>query len=214
MHSTGNIYAQHNLERRGRGFALFEQERAAFLQQAIGSGKKIIDLGSRDGTLTKYLVKDNEVWAADIDRASLAYLKERLPEVETVQLDLNEGTWDLPQGYFDAVVLAETLEHLYYPERVLERIKGLLKEDGILIGSVPNGFSLKNRIRLLFGKKQHSSLADPTHINHFAYSELLGLLSKTFRKATIYPLIQPKYRALARLSPSLFSFSLLFWAKK
>jgi len=214
MQSTSDIYQQHNLEKRGRGFALFERERGHFLQNAIGEGKRVIDLGSRDGTLTKYIMKGNEVWAADIDRASLAYLKERLPEVETVELDLNDGAWDLPREYFDVVILAETLEHLYYPERVLERIHGLLKPGGVLIGSVPNGFSLKNRIRLLLGQKQYSSLADPTHINHFSYFELLALLSKIFKKATLYPLIQPKYRWLSKLSPNLFSFSLLFWAKK
>lgn len=214
MQSTSDIYQQHNAEKRGRGFALFERERGAFFAKAVGKGKKVIDLGSRDGTLTKYIAQDNEVWAADVDRAALAYLKERLPEVETVFADLNADAWDLPSGYFDAVMLAETLEHLYYPERVLSRIAGLLCEGGILVGSVPNAFSLKNRLRLFLGRKKYSSLGDPTHINHFSLRELYGLLSKEYKEVRIYPLIQPKYRLLARVSPGLFSFTLIFWARK
>lgn len=214
MKSTASMYEKHNLEQRGRGFVLFEKERGAFISTAIGSGKKVIDLGSRDGSLTKYIAQGNEVWAADIDQAALVYLKEKLPSVEIVHLDLNKDEWDIPRNYFDAVVFAETLEHLYYPERVLERISGLLKTGGILVGSVPNAFSLKNRFRMLFGKKEHSSLGDPTHVNHFSYRELSGLLSKYFKQVRIYPLIQPKYRWLSKLSPNLFSFTLLFWAKK
>jgi|TARA_B100001971_G_C18155161_1_gene518079 2-polyprenyl-3-methyl-5-hydroxy-6-metoxy-1,4-benzoquinol methylase len=214
MESTSQIYAKHNLEKRGRGFVLFERERGGFISNAIGKGKKIVDLGSRDGSLTKYVAQENEVWAVDIDKAALAYLKEMMPSIETMYLDLNQDNWDLPKNYFDAVVTAETLEHLYYPENVLARISDLLKNGGIIAGSVPNAFSLKNRVRMFFGKKQHSSLGDPTHINHFSFTELEELLKKYFKQVRIYPLIQPKYRWLSKISPKLFSFSLLFWAKK
>jgi len=61
MESTSQIYAKHNLEKRGRGFVLFERERGGFISNAIGKGKKIVDLGSRDGSLTKYVAQENEV---------------------------------------------------------------------------------------------------------------------------------------------------------
>ena len=106
------------------------------------------------------------------------------------------------------------LEHLYYPEEVLKRLSKIIKPGGLLLGSVPNAFSLKNRLRLFFGQKQHTSLEDPTHINHFSYSELLKILNKDFQGAEIIPIIQKKYKFLSKISPSLFSFMLFFRVKK
>lgn len=213
MNNIGDIYAKHNLESRGREFLILGNERKEILKKYIGSGLKICDLGSRDGALVKDFIASNEVWCVDFDPAALAYLAQKYA-VKTVNLDLNQANWDLPQNYFDVVLLSEVLEHLYYPEAVLARIEKILKPGGVLLGTVPNAFSLKNRIRLFLGKKQGTPLSDPTHINHFAYYELKGILAKNFAQVEMLPIIQKKYQALAKMFPSLISFMLFFVARK
>ncbi len=44
----------------------------------------------------------------------------------------------LAPGRFDMVVTLETLEHLVEPEAALRRFAALLKDDGLLVASVPN----------------------------------------------------------------------------
>ena len=214
MDNIAKIYAKHNLEMRGRDFLILGEERKNLLRKYIkGQGLKICDIGSRDGALTGEFVKDNEFWAVDFDKEALDFLADKY-NVKTVYQDLNAENWSLPDNYFDVVVFSEVLEHLYYPTRVLEKLSKILKKDsGILLGSVPNAFSLKNRLRLLLAKKKGTPLEDPTHINHFLYSELLTMLKKDFKEVELVPLIQKKYQWLSKISPSLFSFMLFFKAK-
>jgi 2-polyprenyl-3-methyl-5-hydroxy-6-metoxy-1,4-benzoquinol methylase len=97
------------------------------LKNFIGAGKKILDLGCRDGTLTKYYVEGNHVLGVDIDVKALEIAKKNLG-VETLEMDLN-GDWkELGDKTFDIIVAGEVLEHLYYPERVIKKIKERLNK--------------------------------------------------------------------------------------
>jgi len=78
--------------------------------------------------------------------------------------------------------------------------------------SVPNAFSLKNRIRLLFGLKKNTPLSDPTHINHFTYAELESLLRAHFSNVEVYGI--GRHKMLARVWPGMMAFNFVFVAKK
>ncbi len=119
--------------------------------------------------------------------------------------------WEIEKGVYDAVVAGEVLEHLYYPDTVLGKVSAVLKEDGVLLGSVPNAFSLINRVRLFLGNKKGTPLSDPTHINHFKRRELMMRLKKHFNDVTIEPL--GKYAWLDKFVPGMFSFMFLFEAR-
>ena len=215
MGSIAKIYEKHNLEKRGRDFLILGEERKELLRKYIkGENLKICDIGSRDGALSGEFVKNNEFWAVDFDKEALDFMANKY-KVKTIYQDLNFDNWSLPDNYFDVVIFSEVLEHVYYPERVLKKISKIIKQDsGILLGTVPNAFSLKNRLRLFFGVKKGTPLEDPTHINHFLYSELLAILKKDFKDVEVIPMIQKKYKFLSNISPSLFSFMLFFKAKK
>ena len=104
----------------------------------------------------------------------------------------------------------EVLEHLYYPEKVVGKIATRLNSGGQLVGSVPNAFSLKNRLRYLVGSKRYTPLSDPTHITQFNESELRAMLNKYFSQVEIRGL--GRYQKLAKWSPNLFAFDLFFIA--
>lgn len=204
-------YTHHHTAGGRRGRTMFGQKRGDFLRNHIGTGKKILDIGCRDGELTQEFYKGNKVLGLDIDSKALETLKSNLPEVETKKVDLH-ADWELPASVFDVVVAGEVLEHLYYPDIVLNKIHSVLKDGGILVGSVPNGFSLINRVRLFLGIKKGTTLHDPTHINHFKRAELAELLSKQYSSHEIVPL--GKYAFLDKFWPGMFSFMHLFVARK
>lgn len=208
--SLGEIYKIHHKERRRPFFVLQGEVRGNFLKERISSGKKVLDIGCRDGALTEYYAKGNDVIGVDIDKEALNRAKNKLG-IETMSFDLN-GDWPFNEGTFDFIVAAEVIEHIYYPDIVFSKINKLLKPGGTLLGSLPNAFSLMNRFRYLFGTKKGTPLQDPTHINHFSRKELEALLKANFSSFKIYPL--GKYAFLERLFPGLFSFMMMFEAKK
>ncbi len=210
MPSIGELYSKHNKEQRGRGFVIFGRERGELFAKWLGKGKKILDLGCRDCALTRSYSGGNEILGVDIDRGGLDICQKDLG-IKTKTMDLN-GDWDLPENSFDGVVAAELLEHLYYPEQVLQKIYKALKSGGVLVGSVPHAFSLINRLRILSGKKEGTPLADPTHINHFSYGEFEKMLKNVFSEAEIVPFTRWKF--LGKMFPRYFSFMLFFRCKK
>ena len=205
-----HIYRSHHQKNRGEFFAILADERGGFLKKHIGTGKKVLDIGCRDGALTRSYASGNTVTGLDIDSEALAKAAGSLG-IETKRADLN-GEWGIAADSYDVVVAAEVIEHLYFPDQVLKKIHVVLRPGGILLGSVPNAFSLKNRIKYLFGIKRGTPLSDPTHINQFSRKEFLSLLENNFSEAEIIPL--GRFAFLDRFFPGLFSFDLLFHAKK
>ncbi len=204
-----SVYQYHHKKNRKEKFVLFGKERGEIFQKWIGKNKKVLDIGCRDGELTKYYVSGNDVLGVDIDKNALERCGRNLG-IKTKWLDLN-GNWKLGSERFDVVVAAEILEHLYYPKSILKKIKKVLKKGGILIGSVPNAFNLKNRLRILFGRKKGTPLQDPTHINHFSYKELEQILNREFKHVEIYPI--GKHKNLIKLFPGMCSYLLIFKCK-
>lgn len=202
------VYQKHHTDLNKRGISIFKDIRGEFLKTRIGEGKKVLDIGCRDGVLTKQYYLNNEVLGVDIDEQALSDLKKEI-QIDVKKMDLN-GEWDLEKNYYDFVVAGEVIEHLYYPKEVCKKISMVLKKDGKLLGSVPNAFNLKNRIRLFFGKKKNTPLSDPTHINHFTRKELEEILKMYFEKVEITPL--GKYAFLDKFFPGVFSFMFLFEA--
>jgi 2-polyprenyl-3-methyl-5-hydroxy-6-metoxy-1,4-benzoquinol methylase len=208
--TLSGIYERHHAANRGAGYAILGKERGALIAHLIGQGKNVLDIGCRDGALTEWFVQGNEVTGVDIDAAALQRTSERLG-IKTILGDVN-GDWsEFGQGY-DVVVMGEILEHLYFPEEVLDRVLRVLNEGGMLIGTVPNAFSLKNRVRYALGRKKHTPLSDPTHINHFLYGELDEMLAKRFARHEIRGL--GRYTKLAAKLPQWFAFDLLFIGRK
>lgn len=208
MQALESIYTHHHSHSREEGFVLMGDERGGFLRDHIGKGKNVLDIGCRDGALTSFFTEGNTVTGIDIDSSALQ--RASALGITTQQVDLN-GEWGIPPHSFDVVVAAEVVEHLYYPRLVIEKIHNVLKEEGVLFGSVPNAFSLKHRLRYLCMQKKGTPLEDPTHINHFTVAELHALLSEFFDEVHIYGL--GRYKRLIRLSPQSFAFDLMFEAK-
>ncbi len=196
----------------GGGFSSFHTERGELFASWVGRGNKVLDIGCRDGRLARYFLEaGNQVTGLDIDSGAL---KQCPPEMKTEHHDLN-GDWHLQhQNEFDVVVISEVMEHLYYPDQVIQKILSVLKPGGWLIGSVPNAFNLKNRFRLFFGQIQNTPLGEPTHINQFSYQLLHSLLRRHFSDCTIGAIGRPTWRLFSSIFPGLGGFLLTFRAQK
>jgi 2-polyprenyl-3-methyl-5-hydroxy-6-metoxy-1,4-benzoquinol methylase len=176
------------------------RERGLYLAEWIGKGKEVLDLGCRDGELTRYFCADNKVLGVDVDRKALDLAKDKLG-IETRWVDLNVEFPFAPES-FDVVVACEVLEHVYHPQMVVERIHSALRPGRLFAGSVPNAFRFGNRMKFLLGQDFDK---DPMHLHVFSRAKLRTMLSEHFRDVEIVPVggcIVPGLR-ISRRTPRL-----------
>src|ERR671931_326961 len=155
-------YAAYHAEAGRYGFSYRLEERGPALATWVGRGRRVLDLGCRDGSLTRYYATDNTVTGVDIDRAALARARETLG-IETVWLNLNSEGLPFAPATFDIVVAGEVLEHVLAPEDVVVEARRVLVSGGRFVGSVPNSFHWRERLAFLRGR----SFEDPTHLHLF-----------------------------------------------
>lgn len=179
--------------------------RLAFLSREVGTGRDVIELGCRDGSLLAHFMAGNRVTGCDIDRAALRSCAEK-HGIPTHLVNLNESL-PFEAASYDVVVLSEVLEHLPYPALTLAEIARILRPGGRLVGSVPNGERLRNRLRFLTTGRVEP---DPTHLHHFGPRSLAVVLGEHFGRVRV----EAVAGRFAPLSPRLFANYLLFVAEE
>jgi SAM-dependent methyltransferase len=70
-----DLYVSYHQEKGKYGRKTGGGERVDIVRNFIGTGKKILDLGCRDGNFTKFYTEGNEVVGADIDDVALDLLE-------------------------------------------------------------------------------------------------------------------------------------------
>ncbi|CAM3560694.1 class I SAM-dependent methyltransferase [Flavobacterium gelidilacus] len=134
---------------------------------------------------------------------TLNYLKEKGTASITIGIDLFEDVkgkdkykpvdkmifgnieeLDLPEynDYFDVIILADVLEHIYEPNKTLDKIKKWLNKDGYILVSMPNiqHYSAFNKIFLRGSfKYEESGLFDYTHVRFYCKKDIKNLLEKS-----------------------------------
>ena len=164
-------YREHHRSERSREFVFGGYERPGVFARLVGGpGLRVLDLGCRYGALTRSYLDGNHVVGVDVDRGALREAEEL--GVETHWADVEEP---LPFGdaSFDVVVAGELLEHLRDPEALVREARRVLKPGGRFVGSVPNGFRLRNRLVFLLGRPPET---DPTHLQLFRPDDVRRLL--------------------------------------
>lgn len=197
-------YAEHNRSERGAGFVFARPEREALFRRYVGGpGRRVLDLGCRDGALTQAYAEGNDVLGVDADREALAEAAKL--GVETHWADLDQPL-ELEDDSFDVVVAGELLEHLRDPHRVVAEMRRVLRPGGTFVASVPNAYRLKGRLLFLLGRPPEN---DPTHLQMFRPSDVRALLDG---------LEQPQLHFVAGrlvpLHPRLFANDIVFSGRK
>lgn len=104
-------------------------------------GRKILELGSGIGTISKYLVvKDREVILTDINEEYINYLKERFignPWVKAINADILDIDKIFLNDKFDTVVGINVLEHIDDDLGLLKKLKKTIMPRGSLVLIVP-----------------------------------------------------------------------------
>ena len=117
------------------------------ISELIENDTRVLDVGCGDGTLMKYL-KDEK----NVDTRGLEISKNNVQNCTGKGLSVIEGNAEkdlhqFPNLSFDYVILSQTLQAFYNPEKVID---DLLKVANKAIVTIPNFGYWKVRMHLLF----------------------------------------------------------------
>ncbi len=157
--------------------------RAARLDYALDALKdvkgKVLDVGCGVGDFCeaiKFYRPDLDLFGIDISKKAIAVAKKRIPLAKFTASDAQK----IPFGknFFDAVLCFDLIEHVEFPQKVLNEIHRVLKPNGIFHSHIPiegNVFSLEGLLTKLGwkGKEIYGG-----HPHHFTLKEAKEMLKK------------------------------------
>lgn len=135
----------------------------------IDNGSKVLDIGCATGYFAKELSKKKcEVWGVDHDEEAIKKAAKYVKKVVSADFDSIKSL-PFPKKYFDYVLILDVIEHLRFPEKLLEVAKQHTKNDGKLIISVPNIAHASMRWSLFKGEFEYTTtgLMDSTHYHFY-----------------------------------------------
>jgi len=127
----------------------------------------ILDVGCNTGMLGKILNKKNILDGIDINPKALKKAKKYYRNL--YRFDLSTPFNLKLKHKYDYIVFSDLLEHLPRPDLLLIKIKKYLKNNGVIICSLPNIARFEIRLNLLMGKFNYSNsgILNEDHLRFF-----------------------------------------------
>jgi len=151
-------------------------------------GRRVLEVGSGTGVMTRYLSTREEVVASDVDPEYVELLRRTFADTPNVQvrfLDLARlGEDGLAPHRFDTVVCANVLEHVADDAASLRAMRALLAPGGRVVLIVPALHALYGTIDAAIGHHRRYTRdeidaklhAAGLEVEHVSYFNLLGMV--------------------------------------
>lgn len=150
----------------------FRKLRVNRIKSFLNKGN-LLDIGCGRGLFLHLMQNEGfTVKGIEFNKEIANYVKKTY-DIDVVWGDYDK--WMFNESTFDIITMFHVLEHLQQPYEMLMNCHKLLKENGLLIISVPNLYSLQG----LVGKYNWLHLDIPYHLYHFTEKGLIKMLKKT-----------------------------------
>ncbi len=119
-------------------------KRTSFIIQSLKDhcrpGAEVLDIGCGNGIITRAVGQEGyKVLGIDMDARSIENARNANAHANVSFELLSVETLAKSRPQYAAIICSEVLEHLSEPSKLLDVVHTLLKDDGILIVTVPNG---------------------------------------------------------------------------
>lgn len=156
----------------------YEEPRQEMLSFNPHNATLILDIGCSTGLFGKCLKDRFKATVHGIE------INEELKEVAAKNIDqifigdVFDGIKNFSKNKYDSIFFNDVLEHFISPDRVLEEIKPILSEKGVVIASIPNIRYFRTLKSLLVEKDfkyEESGILDSTHLRFFTKKSMVRL---------------------------------------
>ena len=159
-----------NEDIRAKDDQYYQNERPEVVVAVSKQAKRVLDVGCGQGNFGRTIKIRNEaeVWGIEFNPHFAALAAKELDRVLVGDVSLLVD--QLPDGYFDAIVCNDVLEHLIDPYSLLEKFRLKLSPDGVVISSIPNIRYFRTLFALVFMKNwdyASQGILDFTHYRFF-----------------------------------------------
>jgi 2-polyprenyl-3-methyl-5-hydroxy-6-metoxy-1,4-benzoquinol methylase len=189
----------------------------ALLVRWIRPGSTVLDVGTASGALGRFLREHRQCVLDGVERdlASAALARRHYRRLVIADLDRSGLASLAPAGAYDYVVCADVLEHLREPLEVLRAARGLLREGGHLLISIPNVAYAPLLAELLGGQLRYRpvGLLDESHLHFVTRASLEQMVEAGgFALADLARVVKPPHesefdsRYLEALPPAVRGF--------
>ena len=174
-----NIIKEKGIQKRfEKSPSYFASVRSDLFSMIPSTCSKILDVGCGAGEFWKNF--KGETVGIELDTTAAALALKNMNEVHTGDIEVIQA--NLKQSYFDCVIFADVLEHLYDPWGTLLKYSSFMHDGGHLLISVPNIQNYRVLRSLVFKGEfgyEESGILDIDHIRFFTRKELLTLIQST-----------------------------------
>jgi SAM-dependent methyltransferase len=144
--------------------------------------RRILDVGCGVGKTGQMLRERGfeEIFAVEVNPHAAQQAKSYYREV--IIGDIEKDVLPFSRGFFDCILYGDVLEHLIDPWKVLKNQKEILKDDGVIICSIPNIRYYKIlKSLILNGRWEYVDLGilDRTHLRFFTLKTIETMFQET-----------------------------------
>lgn len=156
-----------------------------YLVDNINSDSIVLDVGCACGDFGRILTKEKnniKIFGMEYNKDSIKIAERTKAYKQIHQIDLNNFNENAFKKYFykfDYIVFGDVLEHILYPELILQKFKSFLKPGGYFLISFPNSAHASVKAELLMDNLEFTDvgLLDKTHIKFWTYRGIAKMIS-------------------------------------
>lgn len=147
----------------------YQHARPEILERVPFTARKVLDVGCGAGGLSANLKIRQVVVVHGVELVEQAAVHARTHMDKVWNCSIEDALHELPNNYYECIVVADVLEHLIDPWSVLNALKGKLVADGKIVSSVPNIQNWGVLADLIQGKWNYlnEGILDRTHLRFF-----------------------------------------------
>jgi SAM-dependent methyltransferase len=175
----------------------FHNDREEMLEFLPSQYSKVLEIGCGAGSFRSLMKGSIEYWGVDPSESAALIMEKRAYKFFRGILD--DVAQDLPDQYFDLVVINDVMEHTPDHLAFLEILKRKLAVGGYLVGSIPNVRYILNLKELLLKKdwayQESGGILDNTHLRFFTKKSLCHSLRQSGFQVELCKGINPVWRS-------------------
>ena len=174
---------------------------------------RVLEIGCGVGNTGLELKKSRKasvVWGIEINSQIAEEASLKLDKVISADIETLELSEKFEEAYFDYIIAADVLEHLFNPWNLIKELKKYLKKDGFIVASLPNVRYWEVFKFLLVNKSwKYSSdgVLDWTHLRFFTKTDIINMFVDNGFEVKF---IRPKFRFNKKNVHNIFNYLTLF----